>query len=289
MTVPGTLQLMHVMTHDDIGWISGADIYQSSSMSNLSSHHAMYKRCIGPLTRLIDSRARSLHNSASMTSTNTQSNYQTTKSALLSFPHDFISLPTSPVPLHIRQKSASTPTIASLSLHPALESALHLLNNDLPSAHFLVRHAQSGPAWECMFLHGILHRIEGDVDNTRCWYGDVKESDVFRHVWGSDAGEERDSGWQELLKRVERWRDSVASRKGSKGKMATQEGLDWEKEEAELRELSLWELKKVVEFIEKKFGTAKLEDSTTVWVQPDKTHADKANAMIVGGEGWREF
>lgn len=222
--------------------------------------------------------------------TTTRSPYQLVKSKLLSFTHDFISLPTSPIPLHIKQESAATgiPTIASLFLHPALESTLHLLNNDLPSAHFLLRHAQSDPAWECMYLHGILHRIEGDVDNARCWYGDVKDSDVLNHVWSKEAVGERGS-WEEFLDRVERWRDAVARRKGSKQKVAEQEGVDWEKERGELRELSLWELKQVLGFVEGKFGTQEVRDTSDVWVQPEKSVADKSEAMIVGGEGWREF
>ena len=43
---------------------------------------------------------------------------------------------------------------------------------------------QNPPAWEGMFLHGILHRVEGDYDNARAWYRDVKESDVFAYAWG---------------------------------------------------------------------------------------------------------
>lgn len=53
-------------------------------------------------------------------------------------------LPLSPIP----SKDPSplfpklTSDIASLELHPTLEATLHILNNDLPSAHFLVRHMQ---------------------------------------------------------------------------------------------------------------------------------------------------
>lgn len=39
--------------------------------------------------------------------------------------------------------SSLSSSIAALSLHPTLEALLHILNNDLPSAHFLVRHMQS--------------------------------------------------------------------------------------------------------------------------------------------------
>jgi hypothetical protein len=83
-----------------------------------------------------------------------------------------------------------THAISSLSFHPSVETALHLLNDDLVSAHFLVRHMQAAPQFESMMLHGILHRIEGDYENARAWYRDVKDSDVFRTVWG-DGGSEK--------------------------------------------------------------------------------------------------
>lgn len=136
-----------------------------------------------------------------------------------------------------------------------------------------------------MYLHGILHRIEGDVENARCWYGDVKESDVLKSVWGDRGGEE---GWRAFLGRAEWVKERRAGR--SKGeKDSEEEKVDWRKEEEELMETSLWELKTVLGFLERKFGTEEVREATKVWVQPDKTHADKANAMIVGGEGWREF
>ncbi|KAL9028400.1 MAG: hypothetical protein Q9196_003224, partial [Gyalolechia fulgens] len=98
-----------------------------------------------------------------------------------------------------------TASIAALSLHPTLETAFHLLNADLPSAHFLVRHMQSPPAYEGMFLHGILHRIEGDYDNARAWYDNIKDSDVFTSVWRGEGGTQGalDFIWQvERLKKA---------------------------------------------------------------------------------------
>ncbi|EXJ80299.1 hypothetical protein A1O1_08441 [Capronia coronata CBS 617.96] len=94
------------------------------------------------------------------------SSYQTLLSRLTppSLPHDPLSLPTSPLKPHLPATE-----IASLQLHPVIESALHILNHDLPAAHFLLRHMQAPPAWEAMYLHGILHRVEGDVDNARAW------------------------------------------------------------------------------------------------------------------------
>lgn len=111
--------------------------------------------------------------------------YQTTLSSLLppQAQHVPLSLPISPHALLIPSHR-----IASLSVHPVLEAALHILNLDLPSAHFLLRHMQAPPAWEAMYLHGVLHRVEGDLANARAWYGDVRESVVFQAVWGDDRG-----------------------------------------------------------------------------------------------------
>ncbi|KAK5458171.1 hypothetical protein LTS15_004250 [Exophiala xenobiotica] len=101
-----------------------------------------------------------------------------------STPHTPLSLPVSPAKPHIPSHA-----ISSLQVHPVIEAALHLLNLDLPSAHFLVRHMQAPPAWEAMYAHGILHRLEGDIDNARAWYGDVKDAQVFQAVWGGGEGD----------------------------------------------------------------------------------------------------
>jgi hypothetical protein len=56
-----------------------------------------------------------------------------------------------PFPIHAPPRATSpalTASISALQLHPTLEAALHLLNADLPSAHFLVRHMQGPPAVE---------------------------------------------------------------------------------------------------------------------------------------------
>jgi len=96
-----------------------------------------------------------------------------------------------------------TSTIASLELHPALETFLHILNADLASAHFLVRHMQSPPAWEGMLLHALLHRFEGHISNGRAWYTDIAGAAVLEYVWGSDG-------------KVDEARDSAAVKKEAK-------------------------------------------------------------------------
>ncbi|KAJ4348805.1 uncharacterized protein N0V89_010183 [Didymosphaeria variabile] len=155
-----------------------------------------------------------------------------------------------------------TPAISSLLLHPTLEATLHLLNTDLPSAHFLVRHMQAPPAIEGMLLHSVLHRSEGDMPNARAWASDVQDAsdgwvpkhkgaqrldfNVVQDMKGKAAGGVRflefvygkDKGAaQRLIDDVEKFR-----------KEGGQEG------EAELEERIRVELGRVLEWCKKKFG-----------------------------------
>ncbi|KAL9631595.1 MAG: hypothetical protein Q9164_005795 [Protoblastenia rupestris] len=160
-----------------------------------------------------------------------------------------------------------TPKIAALSLHPTLEAALHILNNDLPAAHFLVRHMQSAPAFEGMFLHGILHRIEGDYDNARAWYSNVKDSEVFAHAW--EGGEEQAKGF---IDRIE----GFVKRKEEGDK----EGLERE---------SLREIKAVVGFCREKFGDGEVRDASEAFVRSNEKHRKIGEEMVSGDKGFRKF
>ncbi|KAL8778781.1 MAG: hypothetical protein Q9213_007245 [Squamulea squamosa] len=176
---------------------------------------------------------------------------------------------TLPAPLLPPGKATSpklTASISALSLHPTLEVAFHILNNDLPSAHFLVRHMQSPPAYEGMFLHGILHRVEGDYDNARAWYDNVSESDIFKHTWSE--------GKDDALDFIGRVENLKKNRKGSK------ENLEKE---------SLEEIKKVIEWCKQKFGEQSMEDASAAWVKPDEENRKMAEDMVSGGEGFRKF
>lgn len=233
--------------------------------------------------------------------------YHTVVQALLSQKHVFYSPPTSPHRLLLPQKTGGTlPTISSLSLHPVIESILHLLNCDLPSAHFLCRHAEVNPKYESMFVHGILHRIEGDLDNTRAWYGDVKDADVFKRVWGAEdqqhsapMPEIAQKGWEHFLDRLERYRDRTkrrrdsSERKKEQGETDSTDVADWSKEEDLLRETSLWEIREVLAVCEKKFGLGVVSDARSEFLgrieSGNEEHAEVAQNMVTGGEGWRTF
>ncbi|KAH9845240.1 hypothetical protein Tdes44962_MAKER01250 [Teratosphaeria destructans] len=156
--------------------------------------------------------------------------------------------------------------IANLQLHPALECILHILNGDLTSAHFLLRHMQSPPAWEGMYIHGILHRIEGDYRNAEAWYGDVCDSECFKQCW--PEGVEAAKGF---IQDVERLRKEKVGN------------------ESELARVSKKEFDALVEWCKAQFGTDRWEDGTKAWVEPSEKIREMAAKQTMGGEGWRQF
>ena len=125
---------------------------------------------------------------------------------------------------------------------------------------------QAPPAYEGMFLHGILHRIEGDYDNARAWYKNVAGSEVFKEVWG--GGEEEARGF---IGRVEGF---VKNGQGDK------EGLEKE---------SLGEINAVVEYCRSKFGEKEILDATQAWVKPGEDHRKMGEEMVSGDKGHRKF
>jgi hypothetical protein len=191
---------------------------------------------------------------------------------LLSYPAPLLP-PSKPI------STSLTPKIAGILLHPTLEAALHILNLDLPSAHFLVRHMQSPPAYEGMYLHGILHRIEGDFDNARAWYSDAKHADVYSGLWGKggkgwkewkDTGGNKDEG-QVFLDEIQKLKDRSDSGKDS------------------LEELSRREIEHVICHCVRKFGTKKIEDASDAWVNHSKEIRQMGEDQVSGDASRRTF
>ncbi|KAG4026857.1 hypothetical protein MFRU_035g00090 [Monilinia fructicola] len=180
-----------------------------------------------------------------------------------------------------------TSEIASLQLHPTLETALHLLNLDLPSAHFLARHMQSAPAFEGMYLHGILHRIEGDYDNARAWYSDIKESEIYSKLWGKDGQtwkawqeEHKNGGGRESLDNGQKFLDAIQKFKETQGK---------EGEKASLVEQSRVEIDGIIKWCVSKFGTARMMDASSAWVRPSEEIKKMGEDQVSGDSGRRKF
>ncbi len=197
------------------------------------------------------------------------------------------SLLTNPVLILPPRKPRSTSlsaTISSLQLHPTLEAAMHILNLDLASAHFLVRHMQSPPAYEGMFLHGILHRIEGDYDNARMWYSDVKESEIYQKIWGSDGLTFKEvshkTGMEGELDAGQKFLITIQKFKESK----TEDG-DSENLEAESRR----EIETIIDWCVTKFGKERILDASEVWVKPSDDLRNIGEAQVSGSAGRRKF
>lgn len=133
---------------------------------------------------------------------------------------------------------------------------------------------QSAPAFEGMFLHGILHRVEGDYDNARAWYGDVEESEIYESVWGKGGEGEREQENGRGKGFIDRIQKLVKEREG---------------DEASLAEESRREIEGVIEFCKKKFGEGKVEDATGAWVKNSEKIQGIAEKQLVGGEGFRKF
>lgn len=195
------------------------------------------------------------------------------------------------------QNPSLTSVISSLLLYPTIEAALHLLNADLPSAHFLVRHMQAPPAIEGMLLHSILHRSEGDMPNARAWASDVVDasdgwvpkhkeeqrldSNTVQAMEGKVTGGIRFAqfvydgdtyGAEKLITDVEKWR---------------------EEQDAEGEELLAGriqgELVKVLEWCRKKFGDGEWADASTAWVKHGEEVRKMGEDMVSGDKGFRDF
>ncbi|EPS44711.1 hypothetical protein H072_1303 [Dactylellina haptotyla CBS 200.50] len=161
--------------------------------------------------------------------------------------------------------AASAADIAALLLHPALEAALHILNDDLPSAHFLVRKMQDKPAFEGILLHAILHRIEGDYDESRQWYERCASSDLMSEVW--EARNKTSDSSENLSSALNFVGEVETFSKGTKSGIVNCEYPFALQRKQELEALSEKEFQAILKWCEKKFGTEKWEDARDEYVE----------------------
>jgi hypothetical protein len=139
---------------------------------------------------------------------------------------------------------------------------------------------QSGPAYEGMYLHGILHRIEGDYDNARAWYSDVKRAEVYSGLWGREgvdwkewkkAGGDKDQG-QTFLDDVQSFKERSKS-----------------SDEAMLQGNSRRELEHVISYCIEKFGLEKWEDASEAWTKHSEDIRKIGEDQVSGDVGRRNF
>jgi len=136
-----------------------------------------------------------------------------------------------------------------------------------------------------MYLHGILHRIEGDYNNARAWYSDVKESDIYAKIWGKDGHtwknwKENDSDNRQLLDEGQKFLDAVQRFKETKGK---------EGDRAALEEQSRRELDEITRWCVQSFGIHKMEDASSAWVKASDEIRKMGEDQVNGDSGRRKF
>ncbi|KAK9896963.1 hypothetical protein P389DRAFT_51659 [Cystobasidium minutum MCA 4210] len=157
--------------------------------------------------------------------------------------------------------------IAEKKCHPLIESALHLMNDDLFSAHFLLRKMQEDE-WG-KWLHACLHAAaaEGDLEkNAKLWYEQVDPS-LLSKYWGSPDPASKTSDY---LTRLQEYLRSKSTKSGD-----SQEGI-------ELRQIKWKELVAILEELENKFGWEETDGLSHYTEDKDPSH--KSNVL---GEGWR--
>ncbi|KAF2878198.1 hypothetical protein BDV95DRAFT_454024, partial [Massariosphaeria phaeospora] len=193
-----------------------------------------------------------------------------------------------------------TPLISALALHPTLETALHLLNADLPSAHFLIRHMQAPPALEGMLLHALLHRMEGDFDNARAWLGDARDAGEGwvpkrrgeENLAGEDADANANTNSNAPLNsqsnahtgEAERLLDAVEQFRKTPHSAETRDGVAHALEARARREME-----RILEWCVRKFGDGTWLDARSAWVRPGDDVRRMGQEQVHRGNGMREF
>ena len=193
-----------------------------------------------------------------------------------------------------------TATIADLQVHPTIEALLHILNHDLPSAHFLVRHMQAPPAVEGMLLHGMLHRAEGDFNNARAWISDVSDACEGYQPKHKEEGQRLDAEVSRQVSSNSHVSDSlvkfvygdqdarclVDAVEAFRRKKESQRRGD---EEMQIEQRIREEAERVLDWCKSKFGSGVWQDATKAWVKNSEEIGKISADMVSGGKGYREF
>ncbi|KAK5018303.1 hypothetical protein LTR39_001059 [Cryomyces antarcticus] len=174
---------------------------------------------------------------------------------------------------------------------------------------------QAAPAVAGMYLHGILHRIEGDYDNARCWYVDVAREGcgAFDEVWevasssddrrgdGNDGKDARGGGedvkeedelpkpqrLRHLNPRAAEFIDAIQTLHGQRRSASPFSSSH--QEESRLTHLSAHELTTVISWCVREYGSGVWTDARPAWVRPSEEERKIGNRMVSEGEGRRKF
>ena len=77
-----------------------------------------------------------------------------------------------------------TAEIAATDAPELVQIGLHLLNDDLETSHALAQAHEGEPLGD--YWHAIIHRREGDYNNSRYWFGRVGRTPQTAEVYGPD-------------------------------------------------------------------------------------------------------
>lgn len=177
------------------------------------------------------------------------------------------------------------------------------MNNDLFSAHFLVRKMQEDPIGK--WLHGILHKLEGDYANAKCWvrpasspfsaahsrqYRDMPADVLASYFDASDA--QRDA-WLYLDRiailsgKTQDWCRKTSETAEIQDRAADPPTLESLNED-EVRKQAWGELVCVLEMLEREHGWARDVDGSKAYTSDGKEIGDAKVSMLLG-EGGRVF
>ncbi|PWN30945.1 hypothetical protein BDZ90DRAFT_257994 [Jaminaea rosea] len=168
----------------------------------------------------------------SSSSTGVPSDFPSTLSLLFSRPSSSIPLlPRQPFDGSLTSLIHKEATSASWS--PALEASVHLLNDDLDSAHDIVTDLEHVPI--CALPHGVLHRRQGEWWNSQYWASQFPSAG--RNAWVKETyGERGAKGFFDDVKKVANGSKGGSSACGAKNAL---DGVK-EQQEKELKGLVVW-------------------------------------------------
>lgn len=124
-----------------------------------------------------------------------------------------------------------------------------------------------------MFLHGVLHRIEGDYPNARAWYSDVSDTEIMENVWGNlREGVEGGKAFG-FIYDVEKLDERV--KKGERNATV-------EKEQQKLEQESRRELAMIIDYCRHNIGLGEWVDARSAYVGNSEKIQQAGQDQITG-------
>lgn len=152
---------------------------------------------------------------------------------------------------------------------------------------------EAAPAFEAMFLHAILHRVEGDYANTKAWYTSVAKDEASLETGAQDgalAGSEihaetRPGSQSGIFAAV--WESSI---RGFEYLASVEDFVKFGSgNRGELEGQGRAEIERTVDYLRGKFGDGRWQNAASEWRYADGDTKVIKEKMILGGMGYRVF